>query len=52
MKPGLDARKNDPPFKDSGVYGQTGWIMMNERDTDLAERIRKNFDEVYHSDPL
>lgn len=55
MKLGLeaiDAWKHSPLFKDAGVYHQTGWIMMNERDSDLAERIRANFRHLTQFDPL
>lgn len=55
MKLGLeaiDAWKNNPLFKDAGVYHQTGWIMMNERDSDLADRIRANFRDLTQVDPL
>lgn len=48
----IDAWKSSPLFKDNGVYHQTGWIMMNERGSDLAERIRRNFGDVAGSDPL
>lgn len=48
----IDAWKNSPLFKDKGVYHQTGWIMMNERGSDLAARIRRNFGDIARSDPL
>ncbi|RMJ22504.1 FAD dependent oxidoreductase [Aspergillus sp. HF37] len=31
----------EPPFRD--FYHQTGWVMMDEEDSDLAERVRANF---------
>lgn len=48
----IDAWKNSPLFKEKGVYHQTGWIMMNEKDSDLAERIRRNFTDITRYDPL
>jgi len=48
----IEAWKNDPLFKDSGVYHQTGWIMMDEQGSDLAGRIRANFRDLFGSDPL
>jgi sarcosine oxidase/L-pipecolate oxidase len=48
----IEAWKNDKLFKDSGVYHQTGWIMMDEKDSDLAGRIRANFQAISGSDPL
>ncbi|KAJ5123106.1 hypothetical protein N7448_009203 [Penicillium atrosanguineum] len=48
----IDAWKNDPLFKDSGVYHQTGWIMMDEKDSDLAGRIGANFRKILGSNPL
>ncbi|KAJ6113403.1 hypothetical protein N7523_006720 [Penicillium sp. IBT 18751x] len=55
MELGLEAIelwKNDPLFKDSGVYHQTGWIMMDEKDSDLAERIGANFRKCIGFNPL
>lgn len=39
----ISAWKNLPFFRNANVYHQTGWIMMDEKDSDLAERIRMNF---------
>lgn len=39
----ITAWKSLPFLKDAGVYHQTGWIMMDEKESDLAERITKNF---------
>ncbi|KAJ5670557.1 FAD dependent oxidoreductase [Penicillium maclennaniae] len=55
MELGLEAIemwKNDPLFKDSGVYHQTGWIMMDEKDSDLAGRIGANFRRSIGFNPL
>ena len=39
----ISAWKELPFFKNANVYHQTGWIMMDEKDSDLAERIQRNF---------
>ncbi|KAJ5679688.1 hypothetical protein N7462_007932 [Penicillium macrosclerotiorum] len=46
----MEAWKTNPLWTDADVYHQTGWIMMNERDSDLAQRIRKNFQDCGHPD--
>lgn len=48
----IESWKNDPIFKDAGVYHQTGWIMMDEKHSDLAGRIGANFRNISGSDPL
>lgn len=48
----IEVWKNDPLFKDSGVYHQTGWIMMDEKDSDLAGHIGANFRDIFGSNPL
>lgn len=48
----IDAWKNNPLLNDAAVYHQTGWIMMNERDSGLAERIRANFRDLTQIDAL
>lgn len=48
----IEAWKKDPLFKNSGVYHQTGWIMMDEQGSDLAGRIGANFRDISGSDPL
>lgn len=55
MKLGLEAIeewKNHPLFKDADVYHQTGWIMMDEAGSSLAQRIGWNFDAITGFDPL
>ncbi|KAJ5925299.1 hypothetical protein N7454_007938 [Penicillium verhagenii] len=47
----IDAWENDPLFNTAGVYHQTGWIMMGERGSDLASRIRNNFKTSGRPDP-
>ncbi|CAI7625027.1 unnamed protein product [Penicillium manginii] len=42
----IEAWQNNPIFKDGGVYHQTGWIMCDERGSDLGQRIRKNFQAI------
>ena len=37
----MDAWSSSPILKP--FYHRTGWIMLDEKDSDLAERIRKNF---------
>ncbi|KAJ9192730.1 hypothetical protein DTO021D3_9075 [Paecilomyces variotii] len=39
----MDAWRSFPFFRDANVYHQTGWVMMDEKNSDLATRIRKNF---------
>lgn len=39
----MDAWANLPFFKEADVYHKTGWVMMDEKGSDLAERIRRNF---------
>lgn len=39
----ISAWQSLPCLKDAGVFHQTGWIMMDEKESDLAERITKNF---------
>ncbi|KAJ5708679.1 hypothetical protein N7488_008480 [Penicillium malachiteum] len=47
----IEAWKTDPSFANAGVYHQSGWIAMNERGSDLAERIRDNFKTSGRPDP-
>ncbi|KAJ5109994.1 hypothetical protein N7532_002639 [Penicillium argentinense] len=47
----IEAWKTNPLFRHAGVYHQTGWIMCDERGSDLGSRIRRNFAEV-GSDPM
>jgi sarcosine oxidase/L-pipecolate oxidase len=42
----IEAWENNPIFKDEGVYHQTGWIMCDEKGSDLGQRIRKNFQGI------
>jgi sarcosine oxidase / L-pipecolate oxidase len=46
----MDAWASWPIFKDSDVYHRSGWIMLDEKSSDLAERIRKNFRESGRDD--
>jgi sarcosine oxidase/L-pipecolate oxidase len=39
----IEAWKSLPFFRNAGVYHQSGWIAMDEKDSDLPQRIRKNF---------
>ncbi|KAF7591199.1 hypothetical protein BBP40_001858 [Aspergillus hancockii] len=39
----IEAWKFLPFFRDAGVYHRSGWIAMDEKDSDLPKRIRKNF---------
>lgn len=39
----MDAWATWPMFKDTDVYHKSGWVMLDEKSSDLAERIRKNF---------
>lgn len=41
----ISAWKSLPFFKNANVYHQTGWVMMDEKDSDLAERITRNFSD-------
>ncbi|KAJ5731707.1 uncharacterized protein N7483_006215 [Penicillium malachiteum] len=47
----IEAWKNNHLFANVGVYHQSGWIAMNERGSDLAERIRHNFKTSGRPDP-
>lgn len=47
----IEAWQNSPVFKDEGVYHQTGWIMCDEKGSDLGQQIRKNF-QVIGLDPM
>lgn len=42
----IEAWENNPIFKNEGVYHQTGWIMCDEKGSDLGQRIRKNFQAI------
>jgi sarcosine oxidase/L-pipecolate oxidase len=42
----IEAWQDNPIFKDGGVYHQTGWIMCDEKGSDLGQRIRKNFQAI------
>lgn len=46
----MDAWSNFPFFREANVYHQTGWVMMDEKGSDLALRIRKNFRESNRED--
>ncbi|KAL2007401.1 hypothetical protein VTN00DRAFT_8839 [Thermoascus crustaceus] len=46
----MDAWANLPFFKDADVYHRTGWVMMDEKGSDLAERIRRNFRDSARED--
>ncbi|KAL2871394.1 NAD(P)/FAD-dependent oxidoreductase [Aspergillus lucknowensis] len=39
----IEAWKTLPFFRDAGVYHQSGWIAMDEKDSDVSRRIRQNF---------
>ncbi|GAD91587.1 conserved hypothetical protein [Paecilomyces variotii No. 5] len=39
----MDAWSSLPFFREANVYHQTGWVMMDEKESDLALRIRQNF---------
>ncbi|GES62967.1 FAD dependent oxidoreductase [Aspergillus terreus] len=39
----IDAWKSLPFFQDAGVYHQSGWIAMDEKASDVPQRIRRNF---------
>ncbi|KAK1138619.1 hypothetical protein N8T08_002149 [Aspergillus melleus] len=39
----ISAWKTLPLFRDAGVYHQSGWIAMDEKDSDVPTRIRQNF---------
>ncbi|KAH8431425.1 NAD(P)/FAD-dependent oxidoreductase [Aspergillus melleus] len=39
----ISAWQNLPFFCDAGVYHQSGWIAMDEKDSDVPTRIRENF---------
>ena len=45
----IDAWSQWPLLKP--FYHQTGWIMLDEKGSDLADRIRKNFRECGRKDP-
>jgi sarcosine oxidase / L-pipecolate oxidase len=45
----MDAWSNWPVLKP--FYHRTGWVMLDEKDSDLAERIRKNFKNSGRPDP-
>ena len=45
----IDAWSTWPVIKD--FYHRTGWVMLDEKGSDLAERIRKNFRECGREDP-
>ena len=45
----IDAWSTDPLYQ--RFYHRTGWIMLDEKGSDLAERIRKNFRECGRPDP-
>lgn len=44
----MDEWMNNPWLKPH--FHQTGWVMLDEKDSDLAERIRKNFKESGRED--
>ncbi|PIG82777.1 sarcosine oxidase [Aspergillus arachidicola] len=48
----IEAWKSLPFFQDAGVYNQSGWIAMDEKDSDLPHRIRKNFSESGRDDAI
>ena len=39
----MDAFATWPIFKKADVYHRTGWVMVDEKRSDLAEQIRRNF---------
>ena len=45
----IDAWSTNPLYQ--RFYHRTGWIMLDEKGSDLAERIRKNFKECGRPDP-
>ncbi|KAI9817432.1 MAG: hypothetical protein M1827_001042 [Pycnora praestabilis] len=54
----IDAWSTWPVFKkhrindnDENQYHRTGWVMLDEEGSDLAERIRKNFRQSGREDP-
>ncbi|OOF91223.1 hypothetical protein ASPCADRAFT_211503 [Aspergillus carbonarius ITEM 5010] len=48
----LDAWKSLPFFRDAGVYHPSGWISMDEKDSDAPALIRKNFRDCGRGDVL
>ncbi|KAL1886833.1 hypothetical protein Plec18167_000768 [Paecilomyces lecythidis] len=46
----MDAWNTLPFFREANVYHQTGWIMMDEKGSDLALRIRQNFRDSNRED--
>lgn len=48
----IDAWKSLPFFRDADVYHQSGWIAMDEKDSDLPQRIRENFRDGNHDGVL
>jgi sarcosine oxidase / L-pipecolate oxidase len=46
----MDAWANWSLFQESDVYHRTGWVMVDEKSSDLAERIRKNLRESGRDD--
>ncbi|KAJ5651089.1 FAD dependent oxidoreductase [Penicillium longicatenatum] len=47
----IDAWKKNSLFTTAGVYHETGWISMGERDSDLTSQIRDNFQMSGRPDP-
>ncbi|KAF5862942.1 hypothetical protein ETB97_010983 [Aspergillus alliaceus] len=39
----IAAWQNLPFFRHAGVFHQTGWIAMDDKDSDVPQRVRKNF---------
>ncbi|KIV85668.1 hypothetical protein PV11_01335 [Exophiala sideris] len=44
----MESWTNDPLIKE--YFHRTGWVMLDEKDSDLADRIRKNFRESGRTD--
>lgn len=42
----IQAWKENPLFRDAGIYHQTGWIMCDEQGSDLGQRIQQNFQKT------
>lgn len=46
----MDAWTSMPLLEDTDVFHRTGWVAMDEKNSDLAERIRRNFRASHRPD--
>ncbi|KAI9760597.1 MAG: hypothetical protein M4579_001566 [Chaenotheca gracillima] len=46
-----EQNSSSPAFEGDDVYHRTGWIMFDEKGSDLASRIRRNFAKTGRGDP-